>query len=107
MNKKFVVCAVLGAKAWSLYLVSDIPKKEAFMFQNDDCTGAFFKWEMDEDQDEVVADNLVLDDAGWHDRGESIKVPAGFSLKLIRHVDRYGLAYTFEGKEDEIGEMVC
>ena len=54
--------------------------EEAFMFQNDDCTGAFFKWTLPVGQEEVEADNHVLDDAGWHDRGESVMVPAGLSL---------------------------
>lgn len=65
---------------------------EAFLYHNSDCTGKKFKWTLPVGQDEVEADNHDLDDAGWHDRGESIKVPAGLSLKLMMHVHKEGLA---------------
>ena len=79
---------------------------EAFMYHNNDCTGKKYKWTLPVGQDEVEADNLVLDKAGWHDRGESIKVPKGLSLKLVMHVHADGLAEIFPGEEDENG-MVC
>ena len=83
----------------------------ALMFDNPDCSGTdYFKWTLHEGQDIVEADNHDLDavGAGWHDRGEAIMVPAGFSLMLVRDILlENNHAYTFAGQEDEEGQMVC
>ena len=60
---------------------------KAIMYENADCTGSTFEWSLQGNSLEQRRNHWDILGNGWNDRGQSVMVPVGNSLRLLEHGD--------------------
>lgn len=57
-------------------------KVMAGVFDNDDCTGDVYSFELEDGEDEIRIEGRYFENAGWKDKARSALVPVGYELVL-------------------------